>query len=382
MKTTDVDLSAGSETDMMVRDAIEMIGIRTSNPPGDELHLARWLADRARAVGMSADVVEIADGRGNCIATADFGPGPTLVMCTHLDVVPATKESAWVARVQDGRLHGRGACDAKGPLAAMLAACARLTANPDMRGRLILAAVADEETGATGALHYAAHNGRADGVIIGEPTDNRPVLSSRGALRLAIDFDGQPSHSSTPDSGRNAVHAAARFVVAGEEYHRRLADSGLFATHAATVINGGTKLNIIPESCRVLVDRRLAPSETLTEALAEIEQILQILRKDDPDLSWRISPAGVWLAPFELSADDGFGSTILRAVGANSPGPTFPGGTDAPHFIANGTPAVILGPGSLAQAHSHDEWVEVAQLVQAVDLYERCGLALLSTQSN
>jgi succinyl-diaminopimelate desuccinylase len=364
------------ETKAIVDETIEMMLFRTSNPPGDELALASWLAARASSFGMDAVVQDVSPGRGNCIAVAEFGPGPTIVLCTHLDVVPALREETWTPRVQAGRLHGRGACDAKGPLAAMLAACRRLMANPTLTGRLVLAAVADEETDATGALHLV-QDFEADAVIIGEPTSNRPVLSSRGALRLAVDFDGVSSHSSTPHRGRNAVHSAARFVVAGERYHARLLQDGRWASHAATVIQGGTKLNMVPDGCRVLVDRRLDPGETLSEAEAEIHQILEGLRLEDPELTWTVSEAGVWLAPFTISETSDFAVRILRAVGQLEAGPAFPGGTDAPHFISKGIPAVILGPGELEQAHSDDEWVELDQLSAAVDLYEACALSFL-----
>jgi succinyl-diaminopimelate desuccinylase len=361
----------------LLRDALDMIAIRTSNPPGDELALAEWLAVRLQQIGMTTEIQLVSENRANCVGTVDFGPGPTVVLCTHLDVVPASKESTWEGRVEGGRLYGRGACDAKGPLAAMVAAAARLIDGEGLTGRLVLAAVADEETDAQGALRFTRDLETADGVIIGEPTNNRPVLSSRGALRLAIDFAGEPSHSSTPDNGVNAVHAAARFIVVGENYHHELSKRGTAATHSATVIHGGTKLNIIPDACRVLVDRRLAPGETLDGALREIENLLVGLRSENGDLSWSISEAGVWLEPFDLPHDSGFGAKILTAVGDAAPGPMFPGGTDAPHFIAKGVPAVILGPGSLDQAHSDDEWVELAELETAVDLYERCALALL-----
>jgi acetylornithine deacetylase len=214
-------------------------------------------------------------------------------------------------------------------------------------------------------------------VIIGEPTDNRLVLSSRGALRVAYDFTGTTAHASAPDRGRNAVHHAARFIVAVEHYHRRLAGEGRAATCAATVVNGGTKLNVIPDHCRVLVDRRLAPSESAEDALRELEALLAALRDHDADVSWSWSRAGVWLEPFAISPESEFALRLLEALGQSAPGPMFPGGTDAPHFIAKGIPAAIIGPGSLDQAHSEDEWVRLDDLAAAIDIYERAALAFL-----
>lgn len=371
-----------TEVDSLLADARTMIGIRTANPPGDELHLAQWLARRTSALGMASEVMPVSEGRANCLASFEFGPGPTIALCTHLDVVPVQDETAWAAEVRDGRLYGRGACDAKGPLAAMLAACARLiTRGGELNGRLVLAAVADEETGATGALALTATDFHADAVIIGEPTDNRLVLSSRGALRVAYDFSGATAHASAPERGRNAVHHAARFIVAVEQYHRRLAEAGRASTCAATVVNGGTKLNVIPDHCRVLVDRRLAPAETAEDALLELEALLTQLRDHDADLSWSWSRAGVWLEPFAMPRESAFAVTLLDALGQTAPGPTFPGGTDAPHFIARGIPAAIIGPGSLDQAHSENEWVRLDDLAAAIDIYERAALAFLRPAS-
>jgi acetylornithine deacetylase/succinyl-diaminopimelate desuccinylase-like protein len=302
------------------------------------------------------------------------------VLCTHLDVVPAADAEAWEPQVRDGRLYGRGACDAKGALAAMVAACGRVARRrSDLRGRLVLAAVADEETGAAGALALVESGFTADVVVVGEPTQNRLVTSSRGALRLAIDFTGSAAHSSAPDAGANAVHAAARFIVALEDHHQRLRTRGA-GSCAATVITGGSKLNIIPDACRVLVDRRLAPDETIEECLAEVETILRESgSRDGAATTWQRSPAGVWLSPFSLPEGDPNRERLLRAVRQSEPGPTFAGGTDAPHFIERGISTVILGPGSMEQAHVAEEWVSLSDLATAVDLYERCALEYLAS---
>lgn len=371
------------ELEQVVQDTAEMIRIRTVNPPGNEEPLAHWLAERVSRIGMQAEVTAVAPSRANCVASVDFGPGPTVVLCTHLDVVPASEADAWRPRVRDGRLYGRGACDAKGALAAMVAACDRvIRQGADLRGRLVLAAVADEETGATGALALVESGFTADVVVVGEPTQNRLVTSSRGALRLAVDFTGSAAHSSAPDAGANAVHAAARFIVALEDHHQRLRAQG-DGSCAATVITGGSKLNIIPDSCQVLVDRRLAPDEALGECVAEIEAILrQSGSHDGHATAWSQSPAGVWLSPFSLPEGNPHRERLLRAVGQDEPGPTFAGGTDAPHFIDRGISTVILGPGSMEQAHVAEEWVSLSDLATAVDLYERCALAYLANDAS
>lgn len=363
----------------LLEDTFELIELQTANPPGGELAAARWLADRLRPSCARIDIQDLGSDRGNLVAVWDYGPGPALLFNTHLDVVPPESEVQWQPVLQDGQVFGRGACDAKGCLAAMLAACERLAAQPaGLHGKLILAAVADEEVGAQGTLAFLAAGGQATAAIIGEPTDNRAVLSSRGALRAAIHFRGRAAHASTPHLGRNAIYPAARFMLEVEAWNRQLTQAPVPGTCAATVVSGGTKLNIIPDSCIVQVDRRLAPGETIAVAQDQLTAILERLRAEDADLSWEVEPAGIALEPFDLAADHPLACAVLTALGQPAPAPMFPAGTDAPHLIAAGIPALILGPGSLAQAHTAHEHIAVDSLATGAEAYDAVARAILN----
>jgi acetylornithine deacetylase/succinyl-diaminopimelate desuccinylase-like protein len=362
----------------LIADASHLIALRTANPPGDERVAADWVARRLAAAADEVRVDDLGDGRANVLAAIDLGPGPTFLLCTHLDVVPPGSEAQWQPRVAEGRLHGRGSCDAKGPLAAMIAAFESLAARRvGLAGRLLLAAVADEETGALGARALVAGGMRADAAVIGEPTENVAVLASRGALRVAVTFLGRSAHASRPRNGVNAVHAAASLIVALEALDRELEGRGTDGSCAATVVAGGTKLNIVPDRCTVQADRRLGPTEAMPDALAEIERLVAAVVDERPGLDSRIEPAGVWLDPFGLDPGAGFGARLLAALGQPVPGPTFAGGTDAPHLIAAGIPTAILGPGSMGVAHTDDEFVPIESLERAADQYERVARTLL-----
>jgi succinyl-diaminopimelate desuccinylase len=364
----------------VVQDTCDLIRIRTDNPPGDEEAAADWVADRARNIGMKVGLTRIAPGRANCVAELELGAGPALMLCTHLDVVPASPD-AWEPDVRDGRLYGRGACDAKGALAAMLSAAEQIANSPQGAvGRLIVAAVCDEEVGASGARHLAATGLGVDCVIIGEPTDNQLVLRSSGVLRARLTFTGLAGHASQPSSGVSAIRAAAQVILAADEYHRELQSSGR-GTCIATMVAGGTGVNVVPDQCSVVLDRRVAPGHadsSIAEAERELEE--RVARWiTDPRVGCTRSAAGVSVDTLNTSADSPMALRLLAALAQVAPGPVFPAVTDAPHFAERGTPTFILGPGSIGQAHTAQEWVEIAELERAVTLYDRAARAILTS---
>jgi acetylornithine deacetylase/succinyl-diaminopimelate desuccinylase-like protein len=362
----------------LLSDAGSLIRIRSANPPGQERPVAEWLAGRLEGIADSVSVETIAEDRANMLATFEFGPGPTFLLCSHSDVVPVQDEGQWDPVVRDGRLIGRGACDAKGAIAAMIEACERLAERRgELRGTLILACVADEESDAEGALALVSRGLRADAAIIGEPTSNIAVLSSRGAVRLAVRFHGRAAHASSPSQGVNAIYGAARFILAMESLDAELIARGSMGSCAATIVDGGSKLNVVPEACTVQVDRRLGPSETSAAAVGEIESRLSRVAEEAPGLSYELSRAGITVEAFGLGADFEFATRLLSALGQPSPGPIFRAVSDAPHLIAAGIPTAILGPGSLDTAHSSSELVEVQDLEVAAALYERAVRAYL-----
>jgi acetylornithine deacetylase/succinyl-diaminopimelate desuccinylase-like protein len=372
------------ERSRLLSDAAALIRLRSVNPPGSERPVAEWLATRLEHI---ASAVILSDGfssgegggkdRANVVATFDFGPGPRFLLCSHLDVVPVQDEGQWDPVVRDGRLIGRGACDAKGAIAAMIAACERLAAgHRDLAGTLLLACVADEESNAEGVRALVSGGLQADAALIGEPTDNLAVLSSRGSVRLGVRFQGRAAHASSPSRGVNAIYAAARFVLAIESLNAELNSQGS-GSSSATVVCGGSKLNVVPESCTVQVDRRLGPDETSDAAVSGIEARLARVAAEAPGISYTLAPAGLWVDPFELGATSEFALRLLSTLGQPAPGPIFRAVTDAPHLIQAGIPTAILGPGSLETAHSEREYVEVRDLERAVDLYDRVARAFL-----
>jgi acetylornithine deacetylase/succinyl-diaminopimelate desuccinylase-like protein len=264
----------------------------------------------------------------------------------------------------------------------MLATCRQLVERPaGLAGRLLLAGVVDEESGASGVRTLIATGLSADAAIIGEPTDNRAVLASRGLVRLAVEFLGRAAHASSPSDGINATYGAARFILAIEQLNDALARRGNMGNCAATVVTGGSILNVVPDACTVEIDRRLGPSEVSIDAIGEIERIARRSIDGCLGLSFRMRPAGASIEAFEIPSDDRFATSLLGALGQPVAGPIFQAVSDAPHLISAGIPTAILGPGSLADAHTADESVMVKDLMAAVDRYERVARAFLGADT-
>lgn len=365
-------------SDPTIADAAALIRLASENPPGNEAAPAEYVAERLRRLGADVTLQQVAPGRLNAVGVFSFGPGPRLLFNSHLDVVPAQDPIQLQPELRDGRLIGRGACDAKGAVAAMLAACARLVGSDRPgAGTLIVAAVADEEVSGLGSRYLVQEGGvRADAAVVGEPTGNRVNLGCRGAYRARVRFFGRAVHSSDPDRGANAVYHAARFVLAVADWQRELARRPIPPAAAATVIAGGSKVNIIPDHCEVQVDRRLAPGETVADGERELGDLLEQLRRDDPELRWEVEPIGTPKAGVRIEEGHPLARLALAVTGQER-GEFFRGGTDAPYLAEAGIPAIILGPGSLDQAHTADEWVGVADLHAAAGLYERIARGFL-----
>jgi acetylornithine deacetylase/succinyl-diaminopimelate desuccinylase-like protein len=265
----------------------------------------------------------------------------------------------------------------KGGIAAAICALGVLRrAGREPSCNLVFHLVADEERG--GALGTAAlvERGmiRGDACLVPEPTGLRVCVAERGMLVVDVTTRGVPAHGSQPQNGVSAIEKAAKVALAlhaadmGEERHPLLGKP----TCNVGVIEGGSGHNTVAEQCRVVIDRRLLPGTTLDDAVAGIRSRIDGI--DDPELRYDLD-RGVFAEPSELDAGHPFVATVRRAIaagtGGNEPdviGMSFT--TDA-RFVRNqaGIPAVVCGPGEVDQAHTNDEWVAIASLVDATAAY-------------
>jgi acetylornithine deacetylase len=313
-------------------------------------------------------------GRPNVVGVLDGRePGPALMFCGHLDTVGVEgMDDPFTPREVDGRLYGRGAQDMKGGVAAMVAAAAEL-APTWRRGRLIVAAVADEEHMSAGA-EALVRDVRADMAIVTEPTDLTLAVGHKGFGWIEIVTIGRAAHGSRPEEGRDAIARMGRVLVALEDLDRRLrgrapvAYQGTGSLHAS-LIAGGRELSSYPDRCTLTLERRTVSDEDDEAVMAEIESLLDGLRAADASFEaaarfldgrspYRVDPAH--------ALPRAVGAALERAGRSGAPG-GMSFWTDAAILGAAGTPSVLFGPGG-AGLHSTVEYVTIADVYTCRDV--------------
>ena len=366
-----------------------LVRVPTVNPPGDELEAACVLHEWLLTRGIDS-TLDVFDGtRANVVArVVGRDSQPALVLCGHLDVVPAA-DATWThppfaAEIADGRMFGRGTADMKASVAAMAGALVRLQRNAStLAGDVLLFAVADEETHSTGALRLVEQGAfaGAGGLVIGEPTSLRPAIAHKGVLRVRFTIPGKAAHSSMPALGSNAIVHAAAFIQALQGYRFAVERHPLLGepTLSIDLIHGGSAINIVPDRCELAIDIRSVPGLDHTAVLADLKQLL------DERVPTEIAANSVMTVILDrpavsTDADD----PVIRAAQAavqtaSSMRPDLVAMTyctDASVIVPpTRLPTVIIGPGDAEQAHQTDEWVSLSQVREAVAVYEQLALA-------
>jgi acetylornithine deacetylase len=317
----------------------------------------------------------------------------------------------FVATIRDGRVYGRGACDVKGSMAAMLVALTRAAQEPaSNRPNILFACSVNEECGFTGAraladiwrsdvaaelsppIEISSEHGlsleelrslRPSAAIVAEPTDLNVVVAHRGVIRWQCTMHGRAAHSSRPEDGANAIYAMTRVVRLIEEFHRvELASRPRdplcgSPTACVTTIHGGTGANTVPDRTVIDIDRRLSPDELPQTAY---DELVALTSKCDDLASCRLEHHPPWMQSHGLTnrSNQRWAERVLgaaRATGIESNVIGVPYGTNAASIAVAGIPTVVFGPGSIAQAHTADEWIAVDELQWAVEVLYRvaCG---------
>jgi acetylornithine deacetylase/succinyl-diaminopimelate desuccinylase len=374
----------------MKRDLAALVGIDTQNPPGREAEAAGLIHDLLAMEGFGVSLSEYAPGRVNVISRLENGAGPVFAFNTHMDVVPVGEgwsSDPLTLREADGRLYGRGACDCKGPLAAMIEAMRLLAADRTAwSGTLLGVFVADEEIASEGAKFYAASRPHIDYAVVGEPTSNATFTAHKGSLRPRVRVHGVSAHSGTPHLGDNAIYRAGQLLELIREHHEsvvRHRSHPLVGEASITVtrIAGGHADNVLPGACDLLIDRRMVPGEDEAAVKAEIAALLatanQRLGVRAEIIGYNATTGGATeTAPGEPIVQASLDA--CRAHGTADPGPFgFQGGCDLVHFRSTGAQGVVIGPGSLAVAHKPDEFVPVDEFVAASLIYRDVARAML-----
>ncbi len=307
---------------------------------------------------------------------------PWIVFESHADTVSVDGMTVnpFHGQVKDGLIYGRGTSDTKGSGAGMLWALKDYIQLPSCPNNIAVLFVTDEEVNKTGATAFVQTqleqlDWKPTGVIVGEPTLCQPVVAHNGVIRWKIRTQGIAAHSSNPSLGQSAITAMAKLVLEFEkEYCSKLSLKDPLTGQAACSINtisGGSSVNIIPEFCEIEIDRRTLPGENSEQVLKEIEAVLESITLRDPTIRIQKSPPFVdyQLDPtinrdFALQI-----SKILAGMGLSGEQSGAGYGTDASTYSIAGIPAIVIGPGSIDQAHTKDEWLEIAELDKSVLVY-------------
>lgn len=362
----------------------ELIARPSVNPiydpaSGAERGVADFVDAWARALGLDVRREPVFPGRDNVVARLPGPEGaPVLILEAHMDTVGVTGMAApFAPTVVDGRVSGRGACDTKGSLAAMMVAIEELVSGGvPVACTVELVAAVDEETSGAGANAFVRANPPAAAAVIGEPTRCRVVFEHNGCVRGEIHAIGRAAHTSVAGEGVNAIVGMARVIEALAGVDDRLAASpGGAHDHGSltvSLIEGGSGINVVPERCTINYDRRITPGQTAGNALAEIDAALDTVRGALPHVT--IERPEPWLSGDTLATPADAGIVLLACAvneAAGQPGDPIrvPYGSDASKFSAAGIPAIVYGPGAIDHAHSITESAPVDGLVRAVAFY-------------
>ncbi len=362
----------------------------SENPPGEEAEAARLVASYCQGLGLEVSSHELEPGRPSVVARRVFGDGPTVCYCSHIDVVPAGEHALWThppyaATIVDGQMHGRGSSDAKGPIAAALEAVEVLNKlEPDLRGTLEVALVADEEAmGLKGAGFLVEQRIVApDYTIIGEPTRLRIVKAQRGPCWMRIITRGVAVHGSAPERGVSAIKHMAEIISHLEETLPDITHDvvGGPSINVGT-IQGGTKVNIVPAYCVAEIDRRSIPGETRESVIASVQAAIDLAKQRYPDIHATIE-LPVYGKPFEVSPDSAVLKDMIAAVtdvqASDAEVVGFRGSSDARFFAEAGSDVVVCGPGDITVAHTAHEYIDLAELERGAVAYASAFARLLS----
>lgn len=358
----------------LCRELIQIPSVNPDDNPGTtltgEARCAKWIADwlRAEFKGASVSTPEVLPNRPNVVARlgAHAPNKPRLLFAPHTDTVSVVGMTIdpFGGEIRDGRVYGRGASDTKGPMASMLAALhACRDVLSELSHEIWFAGLAGEEAGQHGA-HALAAKERFDLVIAGEPTEMDFVHTHKGSMFLNLTTRGIAVHAAKPEAGRNAIYPMAGLITAIQEEvsawlktfsHPVLGHS----TISVGTIGGGSKTNVVPDSCQATVDIRLVPGQDTDFE----EALFAKLRQVCPELEISVHRSLPLYTDPEHPLLGLLSKQGARAVGA----PWF---CDAAVFSKHGSSAIAMGPGSIAQAHTKDEWIALEDLEKGAAFFE------------
>jgi acetylornithine deacetylase ArgE len=375
--------------------SVNPMGREEMEPAFGERRLTDFLETLFEGLGMPTERHPVAPGRENLYAllAGDVPPaegGALLLFDAHQDTVPVDGMTVepWMPTVRDGRLYGRGACDTKGGMAAMIAVLARLSRErPAAMPTILMACTVDEEYHLAGAPALARLWTQAasplvtrapDAAVVAEPTGLDVVVAHKGVIRWTCSMPGRAAHSSQPERGDNAIYKMARVLAALECYEKEVLSKSAAhplcgnATINVGTIRGGTAINLVPDRCCIELEIRVPPGVD-PESLRD--DLVKYLARREPAASSLVHDPPYMLG---LPLNDTNNHRVARHLEDAIRGVTgtcrrrgVSYATNAAFYAQAGTPSVVFGPGAIEQAHTADEWLPLDQFQQAVEILHR-----------
>ncbi|MCC7146059.1 MAG: M20/M25/M40 family metallo-hydrolase [Phycisphaeraceae bacterium] len=363
---------------------INSVNTESSGNPQAEAELGAYLEQVHRGWGFPTRRLSVPGRADNVLATLSVGSDkPWILFISHMDTVSVAGMTIDPVggQIVGNRLLGRGATDTKGTGAAILWAMRQYAQGKDQPNNIAMVHTVDEESGMLGVRtlvkdHWGKLGFKPRGVIVGEPTELKPIVAHNGVVRMRVTTRGVAAHSSTPSRGRNAISMMSFVIRAIEdEYIAKLS-----ATHpltgkavcSVTVIRGGSQINIIPDHCAIDMDRRLVPGESPTDAMAAVRAVLDGLAKRQPLVQAVELEAVTILPPLTPDSSQSFlpvVQSVLTAMNLPIQPVGGPYATEAGDLSHAGISALVIGPGEAGQAHTKDESANLAELHKGVELY-------------
>src|SRR5258708_10567444 len=379
----------------------ELVAIPTENPPGKNYRAcADLLESRLRGAGLECERLEAGEpnertGDNPVCLIANYGMGEkTLYFHGHYDVVPAQSPEQFQSSRKDHFLFGRGSCDMKGGIVAMLYAILALKeCGAELDGKIALTLVPNEETGGQGGSAWLATQGRLGrggiGMLLAEPTSGAVWNANRGAISLRVRVLGKSAHVGLQHRGENAfermLQAVQRLQKLKQEVEQKTTGFNVGPDQARNSIlmlggqsGGGANFNVVPEECWFTIDRRINPEEDLAEEKAKLIATLESCKREGIPLEWEILQEGQSCA---CRREEPLGEALARSVRAmTGEAPRFemcPGLLEIRFYAPRGVPAYAYGPGLLSVAHGPNEYVDLRQIIDCAAIYALTALEML-----
>lgn len=374
-----------------------LVRIPSTYPPGNCIEAAGYCAALFAREGIEHRMVACLPERPSVLATLrGRRERPQLAFNAHIDTVPIENRAAWIydpfgGEIVDGVLYGRGAGDDKGSVTAqVLAAVAIHRAGVTLDGTLIVNPVADEESLSTYGTEWLRETGqlRPDMLVIGEQTNNHVAIAERSINWLELVIHGEAAHGAMPWNGRNSILQTARVLQHLERHYspvlaRRTHPYLPASTLNVGTIEGGLKTNMVPELCRVTIDRRAIPGENIESITREMQELLDSYVREVEPLDYELNVLYSSGMPLETNPEallvQQMQSAMRDLTGEVRPLSGYNQGSDGRLFAGDGIPIVIFGPSHPDVGHSANEYVRLEQVVEATKVYALTALRALGT---